>query len=149
MPPTPPTSRLSHGGPRSRSSRLTGGWPDRAAVIRKTFRTTGTLLSNTCSPTAATPPLSHSELPSSFMSSKAPIVEKALAEQMPHFLEIMGGHRTADDLQASYLTGTIDDMLSTIDTLRDAGLQYLILTPLVDDPRQLELITRHIVEPLS
>ena len=75
--------------------------------------------------------------------------EKALAEQMPHFLEIMGGHRTADDLQASYLTGTIDDMLSTIKKLREAGLQYLILTPLVDDPVQLELITRHIVEPLS
>jgi len=73
----------------------------------------------------------------------------ALDEQMPLFLEIMGGHRTTEDLQASYLTGTIDDMLATITALRDAGLEYLILTPLVEDPRQLELITRHIVEPLS
>ena len=74
--------------------------------------------------------------------------EKALAEQMPHFLEIMGGHRTQEDLRASYLTGTIDDMLATIQALRAVGLQYLILTPLVKDPSQLELITRHIVEPL-
>ena len=75
--------------------------------------------------------------------------QSAMSEQMPLFLEIMGGHRTTDDLQASYLTGTIDDMLSTINKLREAGLQYLILTPLVDDPGQLELITRHIVEPLG
>jgi probable F420-dependent oxidoreductase len=74
--------------------------------------------------------------------------EKAMAEQMPHFLEIMGGHRTEEDLRASYLTGTIDDMLATIRTLHEVGLQYLILTPLVKDPVQLELITRHIVEPL-
>ncbi len=75
--------------------------------------------------------------------------QRALDEQMPLFLEIMGGHRTTEDLQASYLTGTIDDMLATITGLRDAGLQYLILTPLVEDRGQLELITRHIVEPLS
>jgi probable F420-dependent oxidoreductase len=75
--------------------------------------------------------------------------EKALGEQMPHFLEIMGSHRTEEDLRASYLTGTIDDMLTTIDSLHAAGLQYLILTPLVTDPKQLELITRHIVEPMG
>ena len=75
--------------------------------------------------------------------------KKALAEQMPHFLEIMGGHRTEEDLRASYLTGTIDDMLATIQSLHEVGLQYLILTPLVKDAAQLELITRHIVEPLQ
>jgi hypothetical protein len=75
--------------------------------------------------------------------------EEALAQQMPHFHEIMGNHRTDEDLQASYLTGTIEDMQKTVAALRAAGLQYLILTPLVDDPRQLELITKHIVEPLA
>ncbi|MGH8926453.1 MAG: TIGR03619 family F420-dependent LLM class oxidoreductase [Acidimicrobiia bacterium] len=74
--------------------------------------------------------------------------QKALQEQMPLFLDVMGGHRTVKDLQASYLMGTIDDMLETIGGLRQAGLQYLILTPLVSDPAQLELITRYIVEPL-
>jgi hypothetical protein len=61
----------------------------------------------------------------------------------------MGGHRTEEDLRASYLTGTIDDMLATIESLHQVGLQYLILTPLVKDAAQLELITRHIVEPLG
>jgi hypothetical protein len=61
----------------------------------------------------------------------------------------MGGHRTEEDLRASYLTGTIDDILATITSLHEAGLEYLILTPLIKDPAQLELITRHIVEPLS
>jgi alkanesulfonate monooxygenase len=74
--------------------------------------------------------------------------QQALEEQMPHFLEIMGGHRTEEDLRASYLTGTIDDMLATVESLRAAGLQYLILTPLVRDAHQLELITRHIVDPM-
>jgi probable F420-dependent oxidoreductase len=74
---------------------------------------------------------------------------RALDEQIPRFLEIMGEHRTVEDLRASYLTGTIDDMAGTIMALRRAGLQYLILTPLVDDPAQLELITRHLVGPLS
>lgn len=73
----------------------------------------------------------------------------ALAEQMPHFLAVMGEHRTDDDLQASYLTGTIDDMQATIAGLSDAGLEYLILTPLINDAAQLELIVRHIVEPFS
>jgi hypothetical protein len=61
----------------------------------------------------------------------------------------MGEHRTEQDLRASYLTGTIDDMLATIESLCAAGLQYLILTPLVRDAQQLELITRYIVEALS
>lgn len=78
-----------------------------------------------------------------------PSREKALAQQMPHFHKIMGNHRTDSDLQASYLTGTIDDMQRTVAALRAAGLQYLILTPLVDDPLQLDLITKHIVGPLA
>ncbi len=73
----------------------------------------------------------------------------ALAEQMPLFMAVMGDHRTDDDLQASYLTGSIDDMQATIAGLRDAGLEYLILTPLVADPNQLDLIVEHIVMPFS
>lgn len=75
--------------------------------------------------------------------------EAALAEQMPRFIEIMGTHRTEEDLRASYLTGTVGDMRETIGLLRDAGLQYLILTPLVADPRQLDLIAEYIVAPFS
>ncbi|NND13763.1 MAG: TIGR03619 family F420-dependent LLM class oxidoreductase [Acidimicrobiia bacterium] len=75
--------------------------------------------------------------------------QEAVAAQMPHFLAVMGEHRTSEDLQASYLTGTIDDMQETVTGLRDAGLEYLILTPLTNDPHQLDLIARHLVEPFS
>ena len=74
---------------------------------------------------------------------------KALVEQMPLFTAVMGDHRTADDLQASYLTGTVDDMQRTVAELAAAGLEYLILTPLVNDPGQLDLIVEHIVRPFS
>ncbi len=75
--------------------------------------------------------------------------EEALQTQMEHFLAVMGEHRTSDDLQASYLTGTIEDMQETVAGLRDVGLQYLILTPLTNEPQQLDLITRYLVEPFN
>ena len=75
--------------------------------------------------------------------------EQALEEQLGHFSEIMGPHRTIQDLRASYLMGTIEDMQETVSELQGAGLQYLILTPLVDDPHQLDLIVEHLVEPFS
>jgi alkanesulfonate monooxygenase SsuD/methylene tetrahydromethanopterin reductase-like flavin-dependent oxidoreductase (luciferase family) len=75
--------------------------------------------------------------------------DAALSEQMPRFISVMGEHRTSEDLQASYLTGSIDDMQETIAGLRDAGLEYLILTPLINDPAQLDLIVEHIVTPFS
>jgi len=74
---------------------------------------------------------------------------EALRTQMNNFIAVMGEHRTAEDLQASYLTGTVEDMQETVAGLRDAGLEYLILTPLINDPAQLELIVRHIVAPFS
>ncbi len=82
------------------------------------------------------------------ISSKASAA-LALAEQMPHFLAVMGDHRTTDDLEASYLTGSVEDMQETVAGLQAAGLQYLIVTPLVNDPSQLDLIVEHIVEPFS
>lgn len=75
--------------------------------------------------------------------------DTALAEQIPRFVDVMGEHRTLEDLRASYLTGTIDDMKATVAELRAAGLEYLILTPLVDDPAQIDLIVRHIVTPFG
>ena len=74
---------------------------------------------------------------------------EAVAEQIPRFHSVMGRDRTDDDLRASYLTGNPAQMRDTIAQLRDAGLEYLILTPLVNDPRQLELIEQHIINPSS
>lgn len=81
--------------------------------------------------------------------SEAASTELAVQEQMPLFAAVMGDHRTTADLQASYLTGTIDDIQETIGGLQAAGLRYLILTPLTSTPAQLDLIVKHIVEPFS
>lgn len=75
--------------------------------------------------------------------------DRILDEQLDRFVAVMGRDRTMDDLQASYLTGTVAEMRETVAGLRSAGLEYLILTPLVNDPRQLELIAEHIVAPFS
>ena len=73
----------------------------------------------------------------------------ALVEQMPHFMAVMGTDRTSFDLQALYPTGSIVDIQETIAGLQQAGLEYLILTPLRSDPGQLDLMVRHIVEPFT
>jgi len=71
------------------------------------------------------------------------------AEQGPHFARVMGTHRTFDDLAASYLLGTIEDIQRRIAALAEVGLQELIITPVTDDPGQLELLARHVLEPFQ
>jgi probable F420-dependent oxidoreductase len=75
--------------------------------------------------------------------------EAALDEQMPHFLRVMGTHRTSEDLASSYLLGTIDEIQARIEDLRNVELDYMILTPVSSDPRQLDLINKHIVDPFG
>lgn len=75
--------------------------------------------------------------------------EAAIAEQVPLFARVMGTHRSHEDLAASYLLGTIDEIQRRIDDLRAVGLQELLLTPVSDDPRQLNLLVEHIVRPFS
>jgi alkanesulfonate monooxygenase len=75
--------------------------------------------------------------------------EEALEEQMPHFLRVMGTHRTAEDLRASYLLGTIEEIQGRIAALAEIGLEYLIVTPVSNEPAQVELISKHIVEPFG
>jgi len=72
-----------------------------------------------------------------------------LDEQLERFVAVMGEDRTMEDLQASYLTGTVEEIQEAVGALRSAGLEYLILTPLVNDPRQLDLIAEHIVGPFA
>ena len=73
----------------------------------------------------------------------------ALAEQLPHFRRVMGTHRSDDDLTASYLVGTVDEIQREIDDLVQVGMDYLMLTPLVSSSKQLDLLVTHAVEPLS
>jgi len=81
--------------------------------------------------------------------SEAATREAAIAEQGPLFARVMGDHRTFDDLAASYLLGTIDDIQRRIADLAAVGLQELLVTPVTDDPRQLDLLARHLVTPFK
>jgi hypothetical protein len=44
--------------------------------------------------------------------------------------------------------GPIDDIQRRIADLSAVGLQELIITPVTDDPRQLDLLATHVVAPL-
>ena len=80
--------------------------------------------------------------------SEARTREEAIAEQGPFFARVMGDHRSFEDLAASYLMGTIDEIQHRIAELADVGLQELIITPVTDEPRQLDLLATHVVAPL-
>jgi hypothetical protein len=81
--------------------------------------------------------------------SEAPTRESAMAEQGPLFTRVMGDHRDFDDLAASYLMGTIEDIQRRIADLAEVGLQELIITPVTDDPRQIDLLAAHVMGPLG
>ncbi len=61
------------------------------------------------------------------------------------FLRVMGTHRSYEHLQECYLIGSIDRIRARIADLVDAGLEYLVLGPVTDDPGQIDLLARHLV----
>jgi hypothetical protein len=71
----------------------------------------------------------------------------ALRVQLPLIERVMGMHRSLEHLQTCYLLGTARHMRERIAELADAGLQYLVLSPLDYDLDQLDLweaeILRH------
>lgn len=71
--------------------------------------------------------------------------QEAIEEQGPHFAGVMGTHRTFEDLSASYLMGTIEEIQRRIDDLRSAGVQYLVLNPVTDDLKQIDLLAKYVV----
>lgn len=80
---------------------------------------------------------------------EAPHRQAALALQRPYFERVMGTHRSFEHLQECYLMGTIGEIVERIEDLSRAGLNYLILGPVSDDPGQLELIAKEILPHLS
>ncbi len=65
------------------------------------------------------------------------------------FLRVMGAHRSYDHLQQCYMIGSIDHINARIADLVGAGLQYLVLGPVTDDPRQIDLLVRHVVRAFA
>jgi probable F420-dependent oxidoreductase len=74
---------------------------------------------------------------------------EALRLQRPSFMEVMGTHRPFEQLRRSYLLGTPAQQVERLVALQEAGCQYVVLGPTSDDPRQIELLMRMIVEPVA
>jgi alkanesulfonate monooxygenase SsuD/methylene tetrahydromethanopterin reductase-like flavin-dependent oxidoreductase (luciferase family) len=66
--------------------------------------------------------------------------DDALAVQRPYFLRAMGGRRSFDHLQRSYLLGTTREIGERLEALADAGCTYLVLGPLSAEPYQLDTL---------
>jgi len=75
-----------------------------------------------------------------------PSHDKAVAQSKAPFLRAMGTHRTYEHLQECYMVGGIDGINSRIDDLRKAGLEYLVLGPVSDDPKQIDLMAKKVVK---
>ena len=77
------------------------------------------------------------------------LVEKAdqataLAESREPFIRVMGTHRSYEHLQECYMIGSLDRINARIADLAGAGLTYLVLGPVTDDPGQIDLIARRV-----
>lgn len=69
----------------------------------------------------------------------------ALRVQRPLIERVMGTHRSFKHLQTCYFLGTPGRIRARISELRDAGLEYLVLSPLDYDGEQLDLWDEEIV----
>ncbi len=69
---------------------------------------------------------------------------KAVEASREPFVRVMGTHRSWDHLQECYMVGSIDRINARIADLVGAGLQYLVLGPVTDDPRQFDLLARRV-----
>jgi hypothetical protein len=47
------------------------------------------------------------------------------------------------------MVGSIDRINTRIDDLRKSGLQYLVLGPVTDDPKQIDLVANNVVKHFS
>jgi alkanesulfonate monooxygenase SsuD/methylene tetrahydromethanopterin reductase-like flavin-dependent oxidoreductase (luciferase family) len=70
--------------------------------------------------------------------------ERALELSREPFLRAMGTHRSYQHLQECYMIGSIDRLNARIADLVGAGLQYLVLGPVTDDPSQIDLLAKRI-----
>ena len=70
---------------------------------------------------------------------------KAVEASREPFLRVMGTHRSWAHLQECYMVGSIDRIHARIADLVAAGLEYLVLGPVTDDPRQIDLIAEHVL----
>ena len=71
--------------------------------------------------------------------------ERAVEASKAPFLRAMGTHRSWEHLQECYMVGSVDRINARIADLQSAGLEYLVLGPVSDDPRQIDLLAKHVL----
>jgi alkanesulfonate monooxygenase len=69
---------------------------------------------------------------------------EAVERSREPFLRVMGTHRSYTHLQECYLVGSIDRINARIADLVGAGLQYLVVGPVTEDPAQIDLLARRV-----
>jgi alkanesulfonate monooxygenase len=70
---------------------------------------------------------------------------RAIEESREPFLRVMGTHRSSAHLQECYMIGSLDRINARIADLVGAGLRYLVLGPVTDDPKQIDLLATRVV----
>jgi len=75
---------------------------------------------------------------------ESPSDAEAIERSREPFLRVMGTHRSYAHLQECYLVGSIDRINARIADLVGAGLQYLVVGPVTDDPAQVDLLARRV-----
>ncbi|MGH2383016.1 MAG: LLM class flavin-dependent oxidoreductase [Candidatus Limnocylindria bacterium] len=74
--------------------------------------------------------------------------EQALDEQHRVAQRVLGTHRSREQLERSYLFGTLDEVVANCARRVGAGVEHLILHPLTDDPDQLDLWVKELFPKL-
>jgi alkanesulfonate monooxygenase len=75
--------------------------------------------------------------------------EKAREASRAPFVRAMGTHRSWEHLQECYMVGSPERLTARIADLVGAGLEYLVLGPVTDDPKQIDLLHKHIVSAFA
>ena len=70
---------------------------------------------------------------------------KVIEEQLAAYRSVMDKKRSDEDLMSAYLFGTIDEIIERVRSIKEAGVEHLMLNPLTMDPEQLELCSQEIV----
>ncbi len=74
-------------------------------------------------------------------------MEKALSQQREPFEEVMGDHRSFEQLQQCYFMGTPRQQVERLKDLEAHGCEYVVLGPTNDSLEQLELLLELVIKP--
>jgi alkanesulfonate monooxygenase SsuD/methylene tetrahydromethanopterin reductase-like flavin-dependent oxidoreductase (luciferase family) len=83
-----------------------------------------------------------------WLSEKAS-TDAAVDEQKRYMMGVVSDERPWDYIEAVYLTGTVDDIQKRIQERVDAGVEEIFLHTMTADLQQLELFSKHILEPFA